>query len=78
MRTIKSVKDLILGVIHCELTSEIEINRQVKIRERIFEVLKEEGNLIIPSLTTDDLVDEYFDYLKSKQEKNNSIKINNQ
>ena len=48
MRTEEAIKDTILGIIHRELTDTVRLDKQVKIRDRVFEMLSEEGNLIIP------------------------------
>lgn len=48
MRTEESIKDTILGIIHRELTDTVRLDKQIKMRDRIFEMLSEEGNLIIP------------------------------
>lgn len=45
MRSERIVKNLILGVIAKELGSEIRIDRQVKMSDRILKALKETGSL---------------------------------
>ena len=48
----EAIKDAILGIIHRELTDTVRLDKQIRIRERIFEMLSEEGNLIMPQIVT--------------------------
>jgi len=59
MRTEEAIKDTILGIIHRELTDTVRLDKQVKIRDRVFEMLSEEGNLIIPHVSYCDCEDSH-------------------